>query len=163
MPYSNLSAVLSAADKAEIIRNLQNIRSILSFAVNLTAEERRSLSKMGDKRFTFVIKVMEYTVSEPQFNPPYLSLREANKDLALFNDLRNPLSESTQVTEIISDTQMAAGVEIYDYCRAYYDVVKEASIRNVPGAESIFNDLNEFFDRPPQDETEGPIPPTPVS
>lgn len=161
MPYTNLSAVLSPADKAAIMTNLQNIRSILSFAVNLTAEERRALPKMGDKRFTFVTKVMEYTVNEPQFNPPYLSLPEANKDLNLFNDLRALLAESQQVTEIMSDTQMASGVEIYDYCRAYYDTVKEASVRNAPGAESIFQDLNEFFDRPPQEEDGEPPPPPP--
>lgn len=156
MPYTNLSASLSPGDKQAILQNLQAIQKLLPFAVNLTREERRALAKVGDKRYAFIVKTMEYTITAPQFNPVFMSLPEADKDVALYNDLRSLLSEAVRVVEMMDDTQMAAGVESFDYCREYYNVVLRAKEQNVQGAESIFEDLRELFERSSEDDAEPP-------
>ena len=55
MPYHNISAELSNSDIAEIKDAIATIQQKMPFLVNLTAEERRRLYKMGDKSLGFVI------------------------------------------------------------------------------------------------------------
>lgn len=67
MPYQNISSVLSNEDKEYILTRLNEITAKLPFLVNLTTEERRSLSKMGDKSVAFVTKAMDYASTNPEF------------------------------------------------------------------------------------------------
>lgn len=153
MPYSNISAVISAADKAAIIGHINAIKALLPFLINLTPEEKIAFQKMGNQRLAFVTKALEYAAANPTLVPGYLPLPEANKDFNLNADLRQIFEVMSTLGESIEETGMAAGTEVYDFARAFYANVQEAAKRNVPGTGTIATDLGELF------EGQGDVPP----
>ena len=66
MPLENrVSAQLSAESIQRIADALAVIKAELPFLINLTADERKVLPKMGDGTVSFVIKALEYAKQNP--------------------------------------------------------------------------------------------------
>jgi hypothetical protein len=158
MPYSNISAALTGAQITAINTALDTIFTTLAFGINLTNEERQTLAKPGDDKLPFMIKVMQYANSNAALRPAFASLPEAQKDEKLNTDLQPIDGRINQLLEIVQDTRLATQVELYDYCRLFYNNVQEAAKRNVPGSEAIYMDLKQYFDLPPQGNTTTPVP-----
>jgi hypothetical protein len=147
MPNSNISVVMTPAQIAAIATAITVIRSNLTFLLNLTKEERKTLSKMGDDGFSYVTKALDYAVNNTNIIPGALSLPEAQKDLKLANDLRSILQQINQLAEGIDDTIMQAGVEAKDFSDRFYDMAKSMSSTNTPGLDVIVDDLGTFYDK----------------
>src|SRR4051812_10256048 len=121
MPYTNISAVMSGVQKAAINAGLDAVATNMSYAINLTPEERVAMSSVEDGRLAFVTKCIDYANANPTLVPSYVSLPEAQKDFDLYNELRPIRAKAAQTLEIIDDTQHAAGFEWYDYfCLEFY-------------------------------------------
>jgi hypothetical protein len=145
MPYGNISAELTGEQKDLIISKLNEISDMLPFIVNLTIDERRSLTKMGDKSVAFVMKALEYASTNPQFVPPYLDVAELSKDAILASQLLAINNAIQILAEKVDDTLMAVGSEAYAASRTFYNSVKSATKEAVPGADAIARDLGERF------------------
>ena len=145
MPYQNISAELPNEDREYILTRLNEITVRLPFLVNLTIDERRGLSKMGDKSVAFVMKAMDYAASNPEFVPPYLNVPELTKDANLANQLLTINNAIQVLAEKIDDTLMAVGSEAFSASRTFYNSVKNATKESVPGADAIASDLGERF------------------
>ena len=159
MPYNNISAVVSAPEKTAINDGLDAIPTNMTYAVNLTPEERTAMSSIEEKRLAFATKCMEYAAANATLVPGYVSLPEAVKDQNLYNDLRPIKAKAAQMHELIDDTQHAVGWEWYKFCLEFYAVVQRASQANVPGSTAIYNDLKDLFDEqggPPLAPPPGP-------
>ena len=67
--YGNITVTLSAADKAAIKQKVQDILAIIlasgTTIINLTQEERKSLSKMGNKRYAFLKRLIQAVKENP--------------------------------------------------------------------------------------------------
>jgi hypothetical protein len=145
MPYQNISAVLTAADQTAILAKLNEITALLPFLVNLTAEERSTLPKMGDNTEPFVNKALTYAENNPTLVPPYVNVPELRKDFNLASQLTLIRQQAMQLAEALDDTEMALGSESYVTALAFYNSVKQAAKMNVPGAEAIYDDLRTRF------------------
>jgi hypothetical protein len=119
MPYGNISAELTGEQKDLIISKLNEISDMLPFIVNLTIDERRSLTKMGDKSVAFVMKALEYASTNPQFVPPYLDVAELSKDAILASQLLAINNAIQILAEKVDDTLMAVGSEAYAASRTF--------------------------------------------
>ena len=158
MPYQNISASLSDTQRMQIIQHLKDAEAIMAgFLINLTMEERQSLPKMGDKSLPFVQKALAYAQSHPQFVPPYANIPELQKDFALTSQLTLIAQSEAVFHEKISDTAMAVGSEAYVVALAFYNTVAQAAKMNVPGADTVYQDLKSRFPGGPRQ----PRPPTP--
>ena len=148
MSQENLiSTELPAAVAADIIEKLNAINTALAgiLLFNLTGQDRLELYKLGDKSAAFVDKALEYAANNPALVPSYLDLVEANKDLKLSKDLNNILKQVSTLQRAIEDTAMVAGSEAYDAAWVFYASVKGASRVNVPGSQSVFEDLQKRY------------------
>jgi hypothetical protein len=72
-------------------------------------------------------------------------LNEAQKDLALYTKLQTVERELIRLSEMVSDTRMLAGAELYQFARVTYKMSKIAASLNVPGIKSIVDDLGSLF------------------
>jgi hypothetical protein len=54
MPYQDLNVTLSDADRQATKQAITTIQQKLPFLITLSADERKRLYKMGDKRLAFV-------------------------------------------------------------------------------------------------------------
>jgi hypothetical protein len=78
---------------------------------------------------------------------------ESREDLVpLFTIMRS-------VFESMDDTMLLLGNDIYQNCIAFYKAVKAASLANVPGSTSIYQDLAQQFPGRPK-KPSGEMPPT---
>lgn len=146
MAQDNLiSAEISAATLAEIRTAIETIRTKLPFLVNLTMEERQAYAKMGDKTVAFVSKALSYAKENPTLCPPYLNVAEFEKDMQLVEQLDAVLRPLRAVVEGVDDSTMLAGSEAYAAALIFYNSVKMAAKMNVPGTDSIYEDLSARF------------------
>lgn len=113
----------------------------------LTPEERHNMLKMKDKTVAFVTKALGYAEASPQFGPAYLNVGELHADVENVNGLTQIEQPVESLQLQLNDTIMMSGSEAYTAALSYYNSVKEAARRNVPGAKAIYDDLKVRFER----------------
>lgn len=142
-----ISTEISPAVQTDITEKISAINAALAniLLFNLTGQDRKEMNKLGEKSFAFVEKALEYASTNPTLVPSYLDLPEATKDLKLFQDLNSILKLISTLNRAVEDTMMVAGSEAYDAALIFYGSVKGAGRVNVPGSQSVFEDLQKRY------------------
>lgn len=147
MSNQKISYELSEESYGQIAQNIRSLDSLLTFAVNLTKEDRRKYQTMGDKTVTFVEKGVQYVDERPDLVPPYLDIPEFKRDLKLAKQLKELLIMVEPVVEKISDSYLAAGADAYEWARKLYSYVKTAANSGAPGSDTIAAELKKRYGR----------------
>ena len=159
MPNDNrISATLSDADKAAVLAAFQVIKDKLPFRVNLSPEERQSTPTLGTQRGGMDEAFSTAMAAHPELVPTFVDVPEMELDRTLWLQLGEILQCAAEVCEGISDTHALAGSDIYMSYLSFYQNVKQAAKRGVPGADTIYQNLRRFF---PRGGGTPPTPPTP--
>jgi len=157
MATQNLvSASLPPADKTAVQTSIQAIATKLPFLISLTNDERKGGIKLGDKTVAFIAKAIGYAQTNPTLVPGYVNLAEIQKDYTLQKDLIDIQQWLAGLLQKIEDTQQEAGVEALNGILGFYQAVRVASEKDVPGARAIYGDLSQRF----PGRTKTPPPPT---
>lgn len=145
---NNISIQIPAETLSKVKANLKECADLLKpYLIALTPDDRQNLPKMSDKTQPFVEKVFDYTATNPEFAPAFVSVPELKVDLAAFSDLASLLQLAEPLCNNLRDTEMLAGSEAYTAALAYYNSVKQAARMNVPNAKTILEDLSKRFER----------------
>lgn len=142
---NKISQSVSAESLKKVTDAIQVINTELPFLLNLNADERKSLLKMGDKTVAFVQKALEYAKQNPQTVPVFLDMVEFEKDVQLVSSLSKVLYPVEQLAEKLDDTCKIAGSEAYAAALVYYNAAKAAAKAGVPGLKSVMDDLSSRF------------------
>lgn len=146
MSVRNLvSASLSEADAKSVLEAIALIRSKLNFLIDLSPEERRNLAKMGDKSQAFVRKALETTLANPNAIPPNYSAANFAADLQLWDQLAPIETQLTQMSELLSDTTLALGADLYDAALTSYGILRAAGASE--GLDALRASMSERFRR----------------
>lgn len=131
-----------------VLQKLQDCKNDLApYLQGLTADERISIFKMGDKTVATVQKTKSYVDTNPEFVPAYMDKTEFLRDEAVVSQL-NPIANlASQLTTDVEDTVMIAGSEALYSALLYYGQVKEASNKGIPTAKPIYEDLSKRFSK----------------
>ena len=149
MSESNrVSAVLGDAEIAELRTQIAALRARLPFLVNLSPQDRKELPKLGDKTVGFDEKCQTYMESNPEFLPGFVDTAELDRDRALRSQMLRIAPDLLLPAEQIEDTLTVLGSEIVMVDFAYYQGVREAARRGLPGAQLIYDDLRTRFPGP---------------
>src|SRR4051812_39327210 len=108
---NRIDAVLSDADKTEILNHIKQIRAKLPFLVDLSPEERQALPKMGNKRRSFVMDALTLAEQDDSFLPRSFDVAEMRKDVELTESLAPIVVAMMQLAELIDDTYTLTGSE----------------------------------------------------
>lgn len=144
MPYQDLNITLSDADRQEIKQAITTIQQKLPFLITLSADERKRLYKMGDKRLAFVQNSLNVAQSNRNILPASFDLDGFNNDYRLATDLSELLMLLNQLTEQVDDTLMAVSSEAMSSSLTVYDYVKTAA-KKTPGLKAIAEQLGSLF------------------
>jgi hypothetical protein len=140
------SQAIPADVVSQVHTKLNEIKTLLKpFAITLTPLERRNILKMGEKSLAFVEKAHEFAVENPEFVPPFLNMQEFKVDYDDAHGLWTVLNDALQVYEMIDDTIMVAGSESYAAALVFYNSVKVAAEKDVPGAKAVYSELKKRF------------------
>lgn len=151
MPVPVLNTQISPAQLSAINTAITDLINTLKdvAVVNLTKEERRTLSTIDNARMPGVTSVFErHAIANPALRPGYTSFADAENDYKLSMQLRAIVLRLKAVLEIAEDMGMLAEHEAYLYFLDFYANVQQASRRNVPGVDTVYDDLKRYFDRP---------------
>lgn len=121
-----VSINLSPADLDTLDGALATIQSVLGHGVALTTQQRRDLTKMGDKSEAFCRQTLTLLSNNPQVVPPNLGLAEAMADLAALDALRPRLDKLRQLAERADDTELALGSDVMGVALEGYALLKVA-------------------------------------
>jgi hypothetical protein len=144
MPYQNLNATLTDADRKAIKQAIATIQDKLPFLITLSAEERKRLYKMGDKRLAFVQNSLNVAQANRNILPASFDLDGFSNDYQLTADLTELLMLLNQLTEQVDDTLMAVSSEAMSNSLTVYDYVKTAA-KKTPGLKAIAEQLGSLF------------------
>lgn len=148
MPYENINYELPEADKTAIADKLQEIRDLLQpVAVNISTAEKYKRQAVNNKRIPFIQKTMEYMQQYPQLKPGFVDVQAYQNDVKLFHDMQELLQAVRVLEESMADIGFAAGSEAYRQALAFYESVKQARKHNIPGIDTIYEDLRTAFPR----------------
>lgn len=117
------------------------------YVIALTPDERHDLPKMAEKTVSFVSKALDYAESNPEFAPKYLDIKALQTDVKAVTDLTSVEQPVQNLFIQLNDTIMMSGSEAYIAALMYYNSVKAAARRNVPGAKAIYDDLKVRFEQ----------------
>lgn len=118
---------MSQINRNEILQLLTLLQDKLPPLRDLTAEERRSLSGMGDKNRSFAGKVLEVILQDPDFLPRSFDVNQYQRDLATFDDLSTIALALTRLLDLVNATATAIGSEVYDDALSAYRHAKASS------------------------------------
>jgi hypothetical protein len=122
-----VSATLSNTALNAIIADLADIKSKMPFMVPLTPKERKDYSKKGDKSAAYVEKGFQFAQANPNALPANFDAAEYESDHTLEGQLVTILAAIDQLREDVSDTRLAAGVDLMGRTGTVYDLIKVLS------------------------------------
>lgn len=124
MSQNLISLNLNDAAWAEIDAALAVIKGHFTPFISLSPQERRELSKMGDKSEAFCRQTLMVLAQNPQVIPPSLDLAEAQGDLANLDKLRPRLHRLRDLLGKGEDTDMALGSDVMSASLDGYALLK---------------------------------------
>ncbi len=145
MTTNQISAKLAQAERDAVMAAITTIKEKLPFLIDLTAEQRKSLPKMGDKSRAFVSKALEVATQNPDFLPRSFDLEEMRQDVELFESLYPVLLSLTQLQELVDDSCVAVGSDAYAAALAVYNFAKASGQGS--GLDAVADEMGRRFAR----------------
>ena len=145
MPYANLNASLSDADRALILQKTVEIKALMPFLVNLTVQERKKGIKMGAKAEGFIVDILYTLENNVQYVPPFVNPTDITTDIGAYINLLTIELRLKSLSEALADTRLALLQELMPSALAVYANVKQAAKANVPGSDTALNRLKPYF------------------
>ena len=142
---NQIAAVLSDQDLDAVLSAIATIRQKLPFLVKLSPAQKKATAMLEDGRIPFANKALEYASREVSISPNPALLEEAKKDSQLYNKLQSVDRELARLSEMVSDTRMLAGAELYEFARFVYKMSKISASIGTPGTKSIVDDLGKLY------------------
>lgn len=124
MTQNLLSLTLGDETLAAIDAALDSLEAAFIGLIALTPEQRRSLSRMGDKSEAFCRQTLAALTQNPQILPPSYDLPEAQNDLATLDRLRPRLMRLRRLTERADDSATALGSDVMQAALEGYAMLK---------------------------------------
>jgi hypothetical protein len=147
MSQNLISLTLSEAELADVDAAINTLEAKLSrHLMDLSVDERRSLSKMGDKSESFCRQTLNVLAQNPQVVPASLDLQEAQRDLLALDQLRSRTTRLRQLLGRAEDTETALGSDVMKAALSGYALLKV--LGKGSGLEGLRRDMAARFSRP---------------
>lgn len=148
MPTRYITIPFTAETFNNIDTAIANLDTMLTFAVNLTLDERRRISKIGPKKRVFIDRSFGYVSRDPASAPvQLLNMENYMNDYNIYKRLLQQIPRMNQIKEKLIDTATALGHQIYLSSLVYYKYQQKLADSNVAGAKTIIADLGFLFEK----------------
>lgn len=142
---NRITATLPEADRQAVLDAFQTILAKLPFLVDLTPEDRRELPKMGDKSVAFVRRSVEMAQEGAAYLPGAFDAAEFKNDMALYDALVPFLQKATKLQELLDDTLVLVGSDLYVAALDHYSAAKRSG--DTTGLDGLMGELGKRFTR----------------
>jgi hypothetical protein len=144
--------ITAMQDAAKLISDTINAKILL----NLSKDERQSLSKVADERFIYVARsIQEYAAEFPNLNGIGYTVDDVLRDFDTFINLGAMVNLLAEANERVTELQMVAGHFMFEFMTDQYSNAERYKDKNVVGAQTVYDGLKGAF------AGQGPQQPTP--
>jgi hypothetical protein len=124
MAQNLISLQLSQDQLTQADTALTTLEQVLGGLVSLLPDDRRQLTKMGQKSEVFCRQAISVLANNPQIVPPSLNVADAIADLKVLDQLRPLLQRLSRLAEKGTDTEMALGADLMSVSLEGYALLK---------------------------------------
>jgi len=117
------------------------IRMLEPYLVELSPPERQEMVRMGPESFEFVELSYGLVVENPELLPGFTEAASLGEGFSAVRELWILDKKLTQLKNYICDMEMATGDHVLEAALAFYQTVKIAARRDIPGARIIYEEL----------------------
>ena len=111
------------------------------YLIVLTPSERQNMVKVGDRFMEFLEISHKFAVEYPGLFPFFRERSLLSKESFIVFELWKIHRKIDQLKEAIDDTGLLAGNHALETALSFYQTVKFAARRDIPGAKVIFEEL----------------------
>lgn len=146
---------LPSQEKLEQWKNeLQNVKyGMQANKVSLSMEERQKSRKMGPRRMSYAYSSEHKGGQYEQVMPRQFNPYQMTRTLAYHMEMARLKSYLQELTEIVDDNMVAAGIDAMTYTKVIHDALRTAN-RLDPSLDSALQELDEFNKRAQAEEEE---------
>lgn len=144
MPYENINHQLNDQELDSIQTSLIELKTQLSFLVNLTPHERKQRGPVIRKGEYFIQTAYEIAQQETQLLPAAISLSEWEADLRLLQQLKPIRNQIAQLHEGLQDTCMALQTELTQRALTFRKVLESLKQQQIPGIDIMLKKLEQL-------------------
>lgn len=130
---------------ANVHAALTIVETELGGLVALSAAQKRSMRKMGEKSESFSRQALQVVAQNPQMIPPNIPISAAQADLKLLDQLRPVFARIARLNARGNDTDAALGNDILSVALQAYGLLKLTG--RAEGMEALRRDLSGLFAR----------------
>ena len=152
MTQNLVSLRLATDDLTAIEAALDSLEQRLTGLVGLTPDERRQLTKMGDKSEAFCRQAVTVLAENAQVLPRNFDVDAYRADLVALDALRPRLARVQRLYERMADSEMALGSDLMVASLEGYALLKVAG--RGEGLDALRQSLGARFDRKRRREPE---------
>jgi hypothetical protein len=143
---NEIAVTIPPAELAKINGLLSELKTAIAPYIHpLTKEQIASITKMGDKTVAFVSKIKDYTTTNPEYVPNFMSVQDFVVDTEAVNTLSPILKTVKQLSDDLNDTITLSGNEALVAALLYYGSVRYNASQGQASAKTIYEDLKKRF------------------
>ncbi len=140
-----INAEITDEDLQAVLQSINTIQQRLPFLLKLSPVDKKSTAMLEDGRYPFASKAVDYASREVSICPNAQLLDDAKRDLQVYDKLKTVDRELSRISEMVADTRMMAGAELYSFSRLVYKMAKISASIGTPGTEVIVTDLGRLY------------------
>ena len=111
------------------------------YFIALTMSERRKFIKIGAGYIRFLELSHGIAVDYPEMFPSFLKVAAFRDEYSVTRELHKVSGKLDLLRNSVNDTEMLAGRHTLETALAFYNTVKIAARRDIPGARPIYEEL----------------------
>ena len=147
MTPDNLSTLtMDPADKIALAGATTTLAGLAAkYSVNIPVDQKKTYTVIGQSRAGMDEAFIRSMNDHPDLIPSYVVLADVNVDRNFRIDIKDIVSPLSNIVEGLMDAELLANSDNYMAYTAYYNNVKMAAKRGVPGADAELAKLALFF------------------
>jgi hypothetical protein len=115
------------------------------YLISLSPHERHGLAKIEERTFKFLELSQRLTLEYPELFPDFMQVLVFRKEFSSAYDLSLFARKISVLKDRISDTETLSGNRALDFAIDYYNTIRMAARRDIPGTRIIYEELKQIF------------------
>ena len=115
------------------------------YLLSLSSAERQDLSTIEEKPLKFLVLSHRLASEYPSLFPDFVDAEAFGEEFSKFNELSLFAKKINCLKDKINDTEMLAGNRALDFALSFYNTIKIAARREIPGTLVVYEDLKPNF------------------
>jgi hypothetical protein len=145
MTLNRISATFGTSERESVLTAIATIKQAMPFLIHLTAEERKTLVKAGDRSRGFTLNCLNAAQQHSECLPRTFDVDEMAKDVKLMEDLYAVMMALTELHSLVDDTYSTAQSEAYGAALKVYNAAKAHD--DMPAMKVVVDQLKQEFTR----------------